>query len=130
MLKGSIYSSIKLTKNDLCSTYFEFLKLLDVVVIEAWSLILNKLQCRDEADLLGDRIAIMAEGKLLCSGSSLFLKGRYGIGYHLTVVKAKSCNVSSVIDMITTTVSGAQNVIFTFYSLYTCVLFKFFLFYN
>ena len=33
----------------------------------------------DEADLLGDRIAIMAEGKLLCSGSSLFLKSRYGI---------------------------------------------------
>ena len=32
----------------------------------------------DEADLLGDRIAIMAEGKLLCSGSSLFLKSRYG----------------------------------------------------
>ncbi len=31
---------------------------------------------RDEADLLGDRIAIMAEGKLRCSGSSLFLKSR------------------------------------------------------
>ncbi|CAI8007467.1 ATP-binding cassette sub-family A member 3, partial [Geodia barretti] len=30
----------------------------------------------DEADLLGDRIAIMAEGKLRCSGSSLFLKSR------------------------------------------------------
>ena len=33
---------------------------------------------RDEADLLGDRIAIMAEGRLRCSGSSLFLKSRYG----------------------------------------------------
>ena len=32
---------------------------------------------RDEADLLGDRIAIMAEGRLRCSGSSLFLKSRY-----------------------------------------------------
>ena len=31
---------------------------------------------RDEADLLGDRIAIMAEGRLSCSGSSLFLKSR------------------------------------------------------
>ena len=31
---------------------------------------------RDEADLLGDRIAIMAEGRLMCSGSSLFLKSR------------------------------------------------------
>lgn len=31
--------------------------------------------CRqDEADILGDRIAIMAEGRLRCAGSSLFLK--------------------------------------------------------
>ena len=35
---------------------------------------------RDEADLLGDRIAIMADGKLRCSGSSLFLKSRYITG--------------------------------------------------
>jgi ATP-binding cassette, subfamily A (ABC1), member 3 len=28
----------------------------------------------DEADILGDRIAIMAEGKVVCLGSSLFLK--------------------------------------------------------
>ena len=32
----------------------------------------------DEADLLGDRIAIMAEGVIKCSGSSLFLKNKYG----------------------------------------------------
>ena len=32
--------------------------------------------CRDEADILGERIAIMTEGKLRCSGSSLFLKSR------------------------------------------------------
>ena len=31
---------------------------------------------RDEADLLGDRIAIMANGRVACSGSSLFLKTR------------------------------------------------------
>ena len=31
---------------------------------------------RDEADFLGDRIAIMAEGQLRCCGSSLFLKSR------------------------------------------------------
>lgn len=32
----------------------------------------------DEADLLGDRIAIMAEGEVKCYGTSLFLKNRYG----------------------------------------------------
>jgi hypothetical protein len=39
----------------------------------------------DEADILGDRIAIMAEGKLCCAGSSLFLKKIYGVGYQLTI---------------------------------------------
>lgn len=34
----------------------------------------------DEADLLGDRIAIMAKGELQCCGSSLFLKRKYGKG--------------------------------------------------
>jgi ATP-binding cassette subfamily A (ABC1) protein 3 len=41
----------------------------------------------DEADVLGDRIGIMAQGKILCLGSSLFLKNRYGSGYKLTMVK-------------------------------------------
>ena len=31
----------------------------------------------DEADLLGDRIAIMAIGKLKCSSSSFFLKNSF-----------------------------------------------------
>jgi ATP-binding cassette, subfamily A (ABC1), member 3 len=41
----------------------------------------------DEADILGDRIAIMAEGKLRCVGSSLFLKKIFGVGYQLTIEK-------------------------------------------
>lgn len=42
----------------------------------------------DEADLLGDRIAIIANGKLICCGTSLFLKRTFGSGYHLTVERA------------------------------------------
>ena len=41
----------------------------------------------DEADVLGDRIGIMQDGKLVTVGSSLFLKKRYGAGYNLTVVR-------------------------------------------
>mmetsp|Transcript_63287 Transcript_63287/g.87400 ORF Transcript_63287/g.87400 Transcript_63287/m.87400 type:complete len:237 (+) Transcript_63287:2134-2844(+) len=41
----------------------------------------------DEADILGDRIGIMAGGRLVCLGRSLFLKKRYGVGYNLTLVK-------------------------------------------
>ena len=32
----------------------------------------------DEADLLGDRIAIMAAGVIQCCGTPLFLKNKYG----------------------------------------------------
>ncbi|KAM6962503.1 phospholipid-transporting ATPase ABCA1 [Aplochiton taeniatus] len=41
----------------------------------------------DEADLLGDRIAIISQGRLCCVGSPLFLKAHLGTGYYLTVVK-------------------------------------------
>jgi len=44
---------------------------------------------QDEADILGDRIAIMAEGQLRCAGSSLFLKKTYGVGYQLTIEKQR-----------------------------------------
>lgn len=43
----------------------------------------------DEADVLGDRIAIISNGKLQCCGSSLFLKNYYGSGYYLTLVKTE-----------------------------------------
>jgi hypothetical protein len=36
--------------------------------------------------MLFNRIAIMADGRLQCAGSSLFLKNTYGVGYTLTVV--------------------------------------------
>jgi len=40
----------------------------------------------DEADLLGDRIAIISEGQLRCCGSSMFLKKQFACGYYLTLV--------------------------------------------
>eukprot|EP00660_Eupelagonema_oceanica_P017536 gene17536-22614_t len=42
----------------------------------------------DEADLLGDSIAIMHKGSLPYWGSSLFLKSRLGVGYSLKVAGA------------------------------------------
>lgn len=44
----------------------------------------------DEADILGDRIAIMKSGKVTALGSSIFLKSTFGAGYNLTVVKSES----------------------------------------
>jgi ATP-binding cassette, subfamily A (ABC1), member 3 len=42
----------------------------------------------DEADILGDRIAVMAEGSIRCAGSPMFLKNRFGVGYILTLVRS------------------------------------------
>ena len=39
----------------------------------------------EEADILGDRIGIMAKGSLRCVGSSLRLKSRFGAGFRVTV---------------------------------------------
>ncbi len=41
----------------------------------------------DEADLLGDRIAIISQGQLKCCGTTLFLKRKLGSGYYLTLVR-------------------------------------------
>lgn len=61
-----------------------------------WDMLKNNKQNRililtthfmDEADILGDRIAIMAGGLIKCCGSSLFLKKRFGVGYNLIIAK-------------------------------------------
>ncbi|XP_052824141.1 phospholipid-transporting ATPase ABCA3 [Octopus bimaculoides] len=54
----------------------------------------------DEADHLGDRIAIISDGILKCAGSSLFLKSKYGAGYHLVIVKTPQCNVANVTHLL------------------------------
>lgn len=76
---------------------------------QIWEILMSNRQDRvmvltthfmDEADILGDRIAIMAEGELRCCGSPLFLKNRYGAGYNLTMVKEEGCDDSKVIGFI------------------------------
>ncbi|EFA79500.1 ABC transporter A family protein [Heterostelium album PN500] len=55
----------------------------------------------DEADFLGDRIAIISHGRLRCDGSSLFLKKKFGIGYLLTLAKIpNACNSEGVTNFI------------------------------
>lgn len=49
----------------------------------------------DEAELLGDRIAIISQGRLCCCGSPLYLKSQLGSGYYLTVVKQEGLNYTT-----------------------------------
>ncbi|DBB06884.1 TPA: hypothetical protein ACH3X3_009543 [Trebouxia sp. C0006] len=49
----------------------------------------------EEADILGDRIGIMARGQLCCLGSGLHLKQKYGSGYRLSVQVQQDVHSSS-----------------------------------
>ncbi|KAG1683903.1 ATP-binding cassette sub-family A member 3 [Nymphon striatum] len=62
----------------------------------------------EEADVLGDRIAILASGELQCCGSSMFLKKKYGAGYHMVLVKESTCNVDTIDKLVTQFVSNAE----------------------
>ncbi|RNA41260.1 ATP-binding cassette sub-family A member 5-like isoform X1 [Brachionus plicatilis] len=62
---------------------------------EIWSLLQSIRQNRvillsthfmDEADILADRKAVITKGKLKCAGSSLYLKNKFGLGYHLNLI--------------------------------------------
>lgn len=73
----------------------------------------------DEAEILGDRIAILGEGQLRCVGSSLFLKKAYGVGYQLTIgrgnqpepegLKSESMDEKSCDNKIKFSFSGLSN---------------------
>ena len=54
----------------------------------------------DEADFLGDRIVVMSKGRLQVAGSSLFLKGKFGIGYHMSVAKEDGADDAAVLAVI------------------------------
>ncbi|XP_037937486.1 ATP-binding cassette sub-family A member 3-like [Teleopsis dalmanni] len=62
----------------------------------------------DEADVLGDRIAIMCDGELKCHGTSFFLKKKYGSGYHLICVKRDNCDASKVTSLLNEFIPNLQ----------------------
>jgi ABC-type multidrug transport system ATPase subunit len=53
----------------------------------------------EEAEVLGDRISIMQKGVLKTSGTTMFLKNRYGAGYRLFIEK-KRVNESEIIQLV------------------------------
>ena len=64
----------------------------------------------DEADILGDRIAIVSHGKVKAVGSALFMKSTFGDGYHLIIAK-KMLNTSNNTTNTTNTTNSASNSI-------------------
>ena len=66
----------------------------------------------EEADYLGDRIAIMSHGRLYCCDTSQQLKEQHGVGFYLTLVKRESSEKDSTnAPARTADVAGAQILI-------------------
>ncbi|XP_047612602.1 ATP-binding cassette sub-family A member 9-like isoform X2 [Phacochoerus africanus] len=62
--------------------------------------ILFSTQFMDEADLLADRKVFISNGRLRCVGSSLFLKKKWGIGYHLSLHLKETCDPDSITSLV------------------------------
>ncbi|CAG5124848.1 unnamed protein product, partial [Candidula unifasciata] len=62
----------------------------------------------DEADILADRKAFIRGGRLCCCGSSLFLKNKFGVGYHLTMVVEPNCNVGTVTCLLRSVIPNVK----------------------
>ncbi|CAK6974754.1 ATP-binding cassette sub-family A member 5 isoform X1 [Scomber scombrus] len=76
---------------------------------QVWSLLKNRRAGRvtvltthymDEADILADRKAIISQGQLKCVGSSLYLKIKCGVGYHLRMSINEQCEAEKVTSLV------------------------------
>ncbi|XP_059140308.1 phospholipid-transporting ATPase ABCA3-like [Physella acuta] len=61
----------------------------------------------DEAENLGDRIAIMEKGRIKCCGTPMFLKNIFGLEHKLTIVKGDNCNGHKVVKHVTSCIREA-----------------------
>ncbi|XP_042822594.1 ATP-binding cassette sub-family A member 6 [Panthera tigris] len=67
---------------------------------KAGHVILLSTNLMDEADILADRKVIMSNGRLKCAGSSVFLKRKWGLGYHLSLYRNEICDPEKITSFI------------------------------
>ncbi|XP_054898455.1 ATP-binding cassette sub-family A member 5 [Poeciliopsis prolifica] len=76
---------------------------------QVWSLLKSRRAGRvvvlsthymDEADILADRKAVISQGQLKCVGSSLYLKVKCGVGYHLRMSITEGCDTEKVASLM------------------------------
>ncbi|XP_054831762.1 ATP-binding cassette sub-family A member 10-like isoform X2 [Eublepharis macularius] len=75
---------------------------------KAGRIILFTTQFMDEADILADRKAFISHGRLKCVGSSLFLKKKWGIGYHLRMHVNEFCDSEKTTSLVKRYVPAAK----------------------
>lgn len=83
---------------------------------EIWNILLKLRENRvmiitthfmEEADVLGDQIAIMDHGSIICYGTPMFLKRQYGAGYHITVSSSNASMFSHIIQFVKSKIPSA-----------------------
>ncbi|CBZ24580.1 putative ABC transporter [Leishmania mexicana MHOM/GT/2001/U1103] len=62
----------------------------------------------DEADLLGHKIGIMSRGRMQCSGSSMFLKSRLGVGYNIVISVDPEVEAEAIDRLVVSLVPSAE----------------------
>ncbi|XP_020567686.1 ATP-binding cassette sub-family A member 5 isoform X1 [Oryzias latipes] len=76
---------------------------------QVWSLLKSRRAGRvivlsthymDEADILADRKAVISHGQLKCVGSSLYLKTKCGVGYHLSMSIKEDCDADKITTLV------------------------------
>lgn len=76
---------------------------------QVWSLLKSRRAGRvtvlsthymDEADILADRKAVISQGQLRCVGSSLYLKIKCGVGYHLRMSVNERCEADKITSLV------------------------------
>nr|XP_040033146.1 ATP-binding cassette sub-family A member 5 [Gasterosteus aculeatus aculeatus] len=55
----------------------------------------------DEADILADRKAVISQGMLRCVGSSMYLKVKCAVGYHLRMSTNQGCGAENICSLVT-----------------------------
>ncbi|MSW63876.1 MAG: ATP-binding cassette domain-containing protein [Actinobacteria bacterium] len=62
----------------------------------------------DEADILADQKAVLSAGTVQCVGTSLTLKTKYGVGYHLNFVRTSSFSFEKMLAALTRFVTSVK----------------------
>ena len=65
----------------------------------------------DEADVLGNRIAIISQGELKCVGSPIWLRTQFGGGYYLSIESDKDYKVDRFFEQYNHTLEEEKRVV-------------------
>ena len=62
-----------------------------------------------QADVLGDKVAILANGRLRAVGTPLFLKARFGTGYEINILSAAAEHAPSLEALVAEHLPGGED---------------------